>query len=81
MIKMNKAQLSAVDRLLNSDDFETFMEWLKTSRQEEALQAAEMDKEPQRSWMQGKVQQLGWIMTMVRSARKDLTAVERVKGE
>lgn len=81
MIKMDKRELSAVDRLLNSEDFETFMEWIKKSRIEEALQSTEIDKEPKRSWTQGKVQQLGWIMTMVRSARKDLEAVERNRGE
>lgn len=77
MKKPDGPLLDAVVKLMNEDSFEVFMKWVKESRDLEALLSTNMDKEPQGSWMRGRVQQLSQIVEVVANAREMLAAVQR----
>ena len=80
MNRPSEKQLEAIIRLVNTDDFKVFLSWVAESRVTEAIDAVEMDKEPKRSWMQGRVQQLGYMLGAIKDAEKTLEGVLRERG-
>jgi hypothetical protein len=79
--KPSRKQLESLVRLQNDVDFGIFMGWVRESRDTEALLSINIDKEPQGTWMQGRVQQLSQIIDAVSGASSNLEAVARYKGE
>jgi hypothetical protein len=76
MLKPEHKELDAMVRLQNDDDFKVFIEWLENSFKAEAIRSCKLRTEPQRSWEQGKVQQLEIMLQTIKDSRANLEAVE-----
>lgn len=79
MNRLSERELKAIDRLAGDADFMIFMGWLNNSRINQALLCADIGKEPERTWLQGRVQQLGLIIKAVAEARANLEGLNKNK--
>lgn len=77
MNRPSERELKALDRLAGDADFMVFMNWISNSRISEALLCADIGKEPERTWLQGRVQQLGLIIKAVAEARANLESLDK----
>ena len=80
MQKPTEKQLDGMIRLVNIDEFKEFFKWLSDSYFNECKESTKIDKEPQRSWMQGRAQQLETIIRTVQNAQHALESMRAAGG-
>ena len=73
-------QLDAIIKLMNMDEFMVFVDWIKTSKEEMADQSVTIATEPQRSWMQGRVQELRQLLFIFRDSKDSLANIQKNRG-
>jgi len=81
---MNKPSidiLKAIAELQNDPSFQVFYRWLNESFFSEAVASNKVPSEPQRTWAQGRVQQLEQLIDVIKNARESIEAVQRGGGQ